>query len=474
MTHRFALLTVLCCAIPTFAAKPATRPGARPAPRGSQPKCGPVSQNRIDWTMATMCDVYRKYGDHTKKWNENAAGAILAAARLWGEFPRQTYDEWELMDERSGAAVRGGCKDPLVLYIRARILRNAPKRRAAIDADAVEAFKKGNYPAFRQFFAMIRLASDNVEISPDDDNVKKASREGMEEAFKLFPQICADKKMPPQALCNLMASICEASERIMGNSDEQLNRAAHELEKAGWPKPVILTGKAAAYFSRAARARGTDYANKVSEAQWREVNEQLAKARNAAEEAWRLDDKSAETAIAMLQIELLDSHGRPEYEKWFHRAIDLDPDDSRPYRIKLNRLRPQWYGSTQDMVAFGRECAKEGRWSCLAPMTLIDARWNAAYYGEGRTTKGLPDPKYFESSPEIYDEMKPIYERYCAEIEPSDYQRTRWAAIAAYSGEWIEANDIFKSLGKGKSHSVLHNDKELNELVRQAQEKGKK
>src|SRR6185503_19500901 len=103
-------------------------------------------------------------------------------------------------------------------------------------------------------------------------------------------------------------------------------------------------------------ARGSGTRNTVTPEGWKLFRERLAEARKFVEAAWKTAPTNAAIPNAMLQVAVGQQWARSEMEQWFKRAMDLDPKNYRACDIKLGYLQPKWYGSAEDMVAFGREC----------------------------------------------------------------------------------------------------------------------
>jgi tetratricopeptide (TPR) repeat protein len=204
----------------------------------------------------------------------------------------------------------------------------------------------------------------------------------------------------------------------------------------------------------------------VGDVGWTLMAERLTKARVLLEEAFQLDPKNADAARLMIDVELLDG-GPEDMERWFKRAVSADPDDPRIYGAKLNWLEPKWHGSAEAMLEFGRECAKSGKWKAMIPMVLVDAHWAVGW----NTAKGSalsPPRSYFENDPKIWAEIQPIYKQYLKQPETSNYHKTRYAVIAAYSGKWQESHAMFESLGNHWSAGVLYDNKAMQALIREA------
>ena len=110
----------------------------------------------------------------------------------------------------------------------------------------------------------------------------------------------------------------------------------------------------------------------------RQMSEHVNKCVELLQAAWDLDPTNFDAARLMLETRPCATRAAMLWRTWFERGPDLDPDDRRPYRAKLTWLEPKWYGSADEVLAFGRECAATGRWPGLVPMGLVNAHWELA------------------------------------------------------------------------------------------------
>jgi hypothetical protein len=155
-------------------------------------------------------------------------------------------------------------------------------------------------------------------------------------------------------------------------------------------KAAILITRGEVAIHDGWRARGGGFAQTVTPEGWRVLQQQMAEGRELLQKARELDPNDFETARIQLDAETHDSHGREAMEHWFTAANKIDADDHRPYIAKLNWLESKWYGSAEEILKFGRDCAATGRWSRLVPLVLVDAHWAIGRYGGD----GYPPPAH--------------------------------------------------------------------------------
>ncbi|HTV39333.1 MAG TPA: hypothetical protein VMF08_02050 [Candidatus Sulfotelmatobacter sp.] len=184
--------------------------------------------------------------------------------------------------------------------------------------------------------------------------------------------------------------------------------------------------KATFYLRYAWQARGHGWSSQVTPEGWQLFGERLKVARRALEHAWSRDPQDPQIPTLMISIVLGEQSGRPEMEKWFARAMQADPDNYAACRAKLHFLLPEWYGSRDDMVAFGRECVASTNWGGEVPLILVDAHseFDRTLTGEARRNYWL--------SPDVWPDIQSGYEKY-AQLNP-DETRFRypyaWYALA--------------------------------------------
>ncbi len=447
-------------------------PQAAEAPVGTSP-----SQARMQWMRDTTVLAYDAAGKKNPKWDDLARRTLEAAGRTWGRSPRRNGDEDMVVMFSSQAAIKAGCRDPLVIYARARSItfyQAKPAEVAKLQEGMAEAFRAGKYPAIRKCYGLLRAAQVQVMAAPDDQKTRDSAQVLVEEAMGLVPEVFADPRLPRQELVAALKLIGEVSEIVEGTRDSLRDRAMEIMEKSIQPKAAILTARGEIAIFDGWHARGDGFANTVTPEGWRILQERMAKGRENLNEAWALDPNDFEVARMQLDAETHDSHGRDAMEKWFDAATKIDPDDFRAYMGKLNWLEPKWHGSPDEMLAFGRECAATGRWSGCVPLVLVDAHWAIGRYG-GQGYPPAPHKEYFQTNPKVWEEIKPIYDRYLKEQDASNFHRTRYAVIAAYSGHWKEANALFKSIPSDRrAMDVLYDNSALDALVKEATKEARK
>ena len=114
--------------------------------------------------------------------------------------------------------------------------------------------------------------------------------------------------------------------------------------------------------------------------------------------------------------------------KWAHlgTAADVQCPDA-PALIGY----PQWYGSRDDMLAFGRECVTNTNWGGNMPLILADAHREYWMYLD----EGEAESNYW-TQPEVWPDMKSAFGRFFTlnpEAASYDYNYA-WHVFAC--GQW--------------------------------------
>lgn len=156
----------------------------------------------------------------------------------------------------------------------------------------------------------------------------------------------------------------QASERIQLVADcrDQVN------------SPWLLHMLMGLHYDRIAwDARGSGTADTVDSSQWNLFFEYQKKAALNYRRAWQLRPGHPEAPTKMIGIAMASQDEELSPRDWFDRAIRSEIDHMPAYAAYLWALRPRWGGSTEEMMAFGRECAASKLYDTLTPAFLLDA-----------------------------------------------------------------------------------------------------
>lgn len=143
-----------------------------------------------------------------------------------------------------------------------------------------------------------------------------------------------------------------------------------EEQFAGWFK--IMEGWAAAYpqstlrrvaladgwVNYAWKARGTDYADKVTPEGWEKYGARIKRAREILEEVKDARERIPEWYLTMQTVALAQSWDEKEYDKLFKAAVAGEPTYYAFYFNKAQYLLPRWHGEPGQLEDFAEQAAR--------------------------------------------------------------------------------------------------------------------
>jgi hypothetical protein len=375
---------------------------------------------RLAWHTQTMVKAYDSVGRHDPKWDESAHNALSRFAQV-----RSGKERVETGGPAIGLAtqeaVAAGCDDPLIRYV---YLRYAPDYdtnllsfwqnefgKAARDLEA------SSYSPFLKFYANDRAALvlwENNDQKRWDEVVqfRRAAMNNLAVALQ-------DKSVPVEDVSDAVGLLIET----ISANEKEMKDAYNQIQG---PLFQNWGNSAAAYFIKgrfnyefAWRARGGGYANGVSEESWKTFHEDLAVAETAYRKAWNLNPHDVRIPAQMIEMAVSQEKDRDEMELWFQRAMKLDTNNFSACLKKLRYLNPKWYGSRDDMVAFGKECVASSKWGGDVPLTLVEAHWQYQQLLEEQ------DRRDYWRLPDVWPDIQAGYEKYF-KLNPNATTKNRY------------------------------------------------
>jgi len=167
----------------------------------------------------------------------------------------------------------------------------------------------------------------------------------------------------------------------------------------------------------------------------------------------------ARIPLKMMTIALGQGQGRERMELWFDRAMKLDPNNTDACNSKLWYLEPKWYGSVEDMLAFGRECVHNTKWGGRVPLILVDA--HIAIRNEF-----IPDTERsaYWSRPEVWADLKSAHTRFFELYPDASGWYPNYAWYAYQAGDWSAFNEMVPKLGPA-NYDFFGGETNFNQMV---------
>jgi hypothetical protein len=424
---------------------------------------------RLDWNLKTMVNAYQKAGHTNPKWDEPAERALTEFARARSQSTVSNEAWRTIISNNCLNAVNAGCDDPMIryLFIRQCMDQNASKK-AFFDAycKAAMDLEQSSYPNIRKFYAWERTSQQVAYTYGYGTNIPGEVRRlpiWQDEQANLQAAL-SDGTMPPDEVYD----ICHDFLEDWRGDPDHYDALYHAMEGGffeNWKKsPVMLLLKGEAYIEMAWHARGGGYANTVTSDGWKLFSQRLAVAEKALTAAWESNTNDPRIAVKMITLELGQGKGRDRMELWFRRAMALDPNDYDACAAKVFYLEPKWYGSTQDMLAFGRECVQNKHWGGHVPLILRDAHVSI----QRQYVEGLEKTNYWKQH-EVWLDLKSAFDRFF-ELNPEEiswYHNYAWYAYQA--GDWAALNTSIPKLGP-VNYDFFGGKDEFEKMVAQAKE----
>ncbi len=410
-------------------------------------------RDRLEWNRRTLELAYEKMGKKDPRWDEPARKALDLAARM---FSRQ-YEPVVRNDEIHAAArkaIDAGCRgDPLILYLYARtsIGKDFPgaaeyNKRLQTAADAMAS---SAYSPFRRAVAL----KAPVEAKAWDANLTPAARlvlqRRLDAVVDLLPKSAAEDARTDEWEARWYAeinSVITLHKQLSGDYKAAFDRVDAKLAKVPGIEALRLAEKGTFLLYWGWEARTTTFASNVTEDQFRTFEQRVGEARAALQAAWKQNPNLPRVANLLIAVEKAIGGGdREAMETWFERAMNADGDDHGACWSKLDWLDPKWHGgdSYDAMVAFGHACAATRNWHTGITLLAADAHF--------RVWSNLADDQVerykYMISPEVWNEIKSVYDEYLRHYPDDDVQRSKYAMLCYLGGHYAEAHAQFQAVG---------------------------
>jgi tetratricopeptide (TPR) repeat protein len=413
-----------------------------------------------DYYAKVRDDGLAFYSSHHPKpapYDERARAAIRLGAyyMTWGDF----YGENVLLDLVSfeETAEHAGCSDRMLCNLDT----DAWDDNHFPDTDALEvklcndmlsAEVSQSPAAFRLWGEQTAIISTlNYNDKKQTLQLKTPSMQLLPKAISRWEQSLAElikDKAPAHVIYSLpyhLLDNCKCDEATMGLVIAAIDQAYNE---AGVDSGLRVALDGDYFIDLAWAARGSGYANTVSDRQAAVCTERLQKAQQILEEAFSKYPNEPAISTEMLSVAIGNSLDGDTMETWFQRALQADPNNFLAYANKALYLQPRWYGTVDGEVNFVRTCVDTQNWTFRIPMVLASALDMVADNG---------DSDLFART-EVWTFVEPVYRKYL-ELHPRSTRYRTFFLRAAYLGHHRDVvSEQYKLLGQDWDTSILSDD----------------
>jgi tetratricopeptide (TPR) repeat protein len=440
--RKFYLATVAVLIL--MATTDAIRADVWPIPQNLE-KAKRVRLDRLAWIKRTLADPYDTVGKKDPRWDEIVHELMKVAVSYFDRM-----DDGPVQDDvfrLAKRAIDSGCNDPIVLYIYARassgrLFPGLAEADARFEA-AAKALESSKYPAFRRAVALDRAATYSMYRTGMAG--PRQARKYFDTALGLLPESIKNDGLNPhvrRAWLDELKFIMDGLYFVLRDSKAAYDKIDAVLEKIPEAKGLRLGLRGEFYIKYAWEARGSGFAQTVTEDGWRRFAERAAEARKALEAAWELDHGDSMAATRMITVEMALGEGnRAQMEKWFQRAMEADSDNEDACARKLLWLEPKWHGSDADMLEFGLACRDTKNWRSGIPLILPEARRRLAEY--------LPLEQKEEAykDPDFWTDVRSVYLKTLEDDPENAVVRSEYAGYCYLTSHYDEAHTQFAKLG---------------------------
>ena len=395
---------------------------------------------RLAWHNEALTKAYDTVGSHNPKWDEPAHKALAEFALT--RAGKKSEDATEMGDWVQ-EAVKDGCDDAMIQYLYCRFAPDLASKPLSARKDAyrkaAQALENSGYSALLKFYANDRAA--DVLWQDGDRTLWSEISHFRRAAMNDLAVALQDKSMPIEEVDGAFSMLL----KTISDNDTEMADAYTQLQGSlfkNWPHTstaYFIKGKF--NYSLAWQARGRGYADTVTPEGWKGFKEKLEAADAAYRKAWSLNSKDARLPTEMIEMAVCQEKDRKEMELWFQRAMELNTNNYTACANKLRYLSPKWYGTREDMIAFGKECVASTKWGGQIPLILAEAH---RHYAQLLDKDGKA--AYWQT-PDVWPDIQASYERFYERNPDADTSmRYPYAWYAFRCGQWQEFKSQIKQI----------------------------
>jgi len=193
--------------------------------------------------------------------------------------------------------------------------------------------------------------------------------------------------------------------------------------------PTALIARGKFLIGYAWKARGGKLAKDTPFGAQRLFRVRLQAAAVDLARAAEMNPRDPNAAAGMITVIVGLGRPREEMERWYRRAIDVAPGHFHARLNKTMFLAPKWRGSEDEVLAFGRECARDAERHPYAGLILAEALEEV---DSDRRISG--EKEIYLARPEVWEQVQSAYDRFFAKY-PDDIRARFYFIRMAYRAE---------------------------------------
>jgi hypothetical protein len=402
-------------------------------------------RERLEWLRRTIAGAYEKVGKKDPRWDEAVRKALELAALQIGQPDSKISAEQ--INKAAKAAIDLGCDDPLlvnIFYRTSDATKDVPMDELIRRRDAASrGLVASRYPAFRRASTLQAEGTQAIAGQSVGEAARKKGEADFNAALALLQEsVASDERNEfwEEKWFDNLKELIRGYRKLGVAPEAAYKRVDAELAKHSEIKALRLQLRGFFWSAYGWEARTNAFASQVPQKAAEAFQRRLIDARKAYEEAWKLRPGDGRTAHGLLGIEKSIGGDRANMELWFKRAMEADANDRNACWSKLDWLDPKWYGTREEMLAFGRQCRDTKNWRAGITILVADAHLRIA------NMPGENQNKYL-ALPEVWADIQSVYDEYLKHNPEDVIARSKYAMLSYLGAHYREAEVQYVALG---------------------------
>lgn len=402
--------------------------------------------------VATLVDLFIRYytssAYHNPKWDDHVQ-AYYRINRTMNELsPKQVNDA---AGKEIDQALAAGCKDPVMQWMGVMFHDKADPADPQKVAERMQSLLKQLFETPEPGFARIEMSHGyliflerfrtrlTLDIQAERRRVYADCIGILKEAIQELPHNNSD-------VWKMVVDVYDMSSAAgrIGDGFTQITAILRQVNPESCWTPLLQSLHDSRIDPKWAPgdSAGMEMATRQTESAH-------ARMRKNAALAYQRNHSSTLAAAHMMAV----VEDPAEFDLWFHRATDENPDNYQAMLVKYNWLSQN--GDMDLLHTYARECADHD----LPTKNIVLFMLN--YHYLVGTDNGAPKAGYFQD-PQVFEEIQDVLIRYL-EASPGDLaRRCLYARYAMWAERWDIANAQFNILGDRFDPIIFGGRQEFN------------